>query len=714
MNNEAKDMKGKSIVKASVLAAAGIGILAISPAAAAISQERRAEAARQAMAIVSKMTPEERLHQLMMDAVAVERLGIPAYHWWNEALHGVARNGLATVFPQSMGMAASFDSELQEKVGEIVSTEARAKYNVFSAKGDRRIYRGLTFWSPNVNMFRDPRWGRGQETYGEDPHLAGVMGGAYVRGLQGDDEKYLKIAACAKHFAVHSGPEGLRHGFDAKVSARDMAEYYFPAFRHLVCEEGVESVMGAYSAINGTPCCANRWLLEDVLRGEWGFRGHVVSDVGAVTDIFLGHKKVGSAAAAAKAAIAAGLDLCSESTYLALTNDVASGAVSGEVLAKPLVNLYTTRALLGQFDPAGSTPWDTLGAKDVATPENRKVALKMAEESLVLVHNDGVLPLDRDKISCVGVAGPRAQDEVALLGNYCGFPADPTTVLSGMLRVAGPGVRVTAGGEIWGFDVLVLCLGITADDEGEEGGSVNNAGGDRSSYGLPESQLKLLRGFRESNPGKKIVSVVFGCSPFDLAPVVKFSDAVIVAWYPGECGGEAIARTVFGLNNPSGRLPITYPKSYDDLPDFVDYGLAGRTYRYARKSPLYPFGYGLSYTSFTYANAKAESAGSDGSVRVAVDVSNTGSRAGDEVVQAYVRAPSDAGDRRLHHLEGFARVSLAPGERKTVSIVLPKSAFAVYGEDGKPSIPAGESTVFLGGGQPGFASAVSQCPVILF
>ena len=633
-----------------------------------------------------KMTPEERLGQLMMNSPEIKRLGVPQYHWWNEALHGIARAGLATVFPQSMGAAASFDPKLMRKV--------------------RRIYRGLTVWSPNVNMFRDPRWGRGQETYGEDPYLSGVMGSAYTRGLQGDDPKYLKLSACAKHFAVHSGPENLRHGFSANVSPRDLNEYYLPAFEMLVRQAKVDSVMGAYSAINGVPCCMNKWLLTDLLRGEWGFKGHVVSDVGAVRDIYQGHKVVKDAASASRATIAAGLDLCSETTYSALKDEVASGALKSELLVEPLCHLYTTRALLGQFDPKGSTPWDNLGAESIATEEHRKIALKMAEESIVLVHNNGALPLDTSKIISVGVGGPRAQDEVALLGNYCGYTDRPSTVLAGVLSVAGPGLRVAADPETGYSDVLVVCLGITANDEGEEGCSVNNAGADRFQYGIPDAQLKYLEQQRKkhSHRNERIITVVFGCSPFDLEPVVKLSDAVLVVWYPGERGGEAIARTLFGMNNPAGRLPITYPKSYDDLPDFKDYSLAGRTYRYATKEPLYPFGYGLSYTTFSYSNARVES--KDGNV-VSVDVTNAGKLAGDEVVQAYVRAPAAAGDRRLHHLEGFERVTLEPGETKTVSIELPKSAFFVYGEDGKPFVPAGESTVFLGGGQPGFAETVS-------
>ena len=399
--------------------------------------------------------------------------------------------------------------------------------------------------------------------------------------------------------------------------------------------------------------------------------------------------------------MAAGLDLCSEGTYASLTNDVASGKVSAEALAAPLVHLYTTRALLGQFDKKGSTPWDMLGANDVATPEHRALALRMAEESLVLVHNNGALPLDTKTVSCIGVAGPRAMDEVALLGNYCGYSQGPSSVLAGFARAAGPGLRVTGWPELGDSDVLVICLGITANDEGEEGTVDNGAHGDRAQYGLPESQIKELRGYRSAYSNKKLVAVVFGCSPFDLKPVAELADAVIVAWYPGECGGEAIARTVLGLNNPSGRLPITYPKSYDDLPDFKDYALAGRTYRYAEKEPLYPFGYGLSYTTFEYSRPKADQLG------VEVDVTNTGSLAGDEVVQVYVRAPQCAGDRRRHHLEGFSRVSLAPGETRRVRIAFKPSAFCVYGEDGRQFLPTEESTVFVGGGQPGFAKTVS-------
>ena len=683
----------------------GVAVAACLSVGATPDEARRAECAKRAAELVAQLTAEERVGQLMMDSPAVDRLGIPKYHWWNEALHGDARAGLATVFPQSIGMAATFDEPLMRRMGDIVSTEARAKYNLFSAKGMRDIYFGLTFWSPNVNMFRDPRWGRGQETFGEDPFLSGRMGGAYVLGLQGDDPRYLKVAACAKHFAVHSGPEALRHGFDAKVSPRDMAEYYLPAFKALAMDAKVEAFMGAYSAINGTPCCADKWLLTDLLRGEWGFSGHVVSDVGAVSDIHRGHHFKPDPVAACKAAIAAGLDLCSEGTYACLRGALKDGRVTADELVQPLVRLYATRALLGQFDPKGATPWDALGTKDVATDANRAVALEAAEKSLVLVSNNGVLPLDVSRQSCIAVVGPRACDEIALVGNYCGFSDAPVTCMSGFLREVGPGVKVETGSEAfsWGTDFVVACLGLTAEDEGEEGCSVNNKGGDRTGYGLPPAQIELLKRLRKRF--KRVVTVIFGGSPVDLKPVCELSDAVMLAWYPGEQGGRAVARAVLGKVNPSGRLPITYPVSYDDLPDFKDYALAGRTYRYATKKPAYPFGYGLSYTVFAYANVnvKVDGEGEGRRAAVSVDVKNTGRLAGDEVVQLYVRAPADAGDRRHHHLEGFARVKLAPGETKTVTLPVRREQFAVYGEDGRATVPAGASKVFVGGGQPGFA-----------
>ena len=677
-------------------------------AAAMPGPERREACASRVGLFVGQMTGEERVGQLMMDSPPLPMLAIEGYHWWNEALHGVARAGLATVFPQAIGLAATFDPKLEKRIGDVVSTEARAKYNLFFAKGQRGIYQGLTLWSPNVNMFRDPRWGRGQETFGEDPYLTGTMGTAYVMGLQGDDPKFLKTAACAKHFAVHSGPEKLRHGFDAKVSKRDLAEYYLPAFRQLVVKGRVEAVMSAYSALNGVPCTANKWLLTDLLRGEWGFQGHVVSDVGAVRDIVTGHKFAKDPVEACKAAMAAGLDLCSEGTYACLREALSDGRLAAGQLVLPLTRLYTTRALLGMFDRPGATPWYGLGAKDIASDAHRKLALEAAEKSIVLVSNNGILPLDPETLPCLGVAGPLMQDEVALLGNYCGLSDAPVTCMSGLVREAGPSVRVATAGEIAPKAPVIACIGLTADDEGEEGCADRNAGGDRTAYALPKAQLDLLK--RHKDAGRPVVAVVFAGSPVDLAPIVKLCDAVLLAWYPGEQGGLAVARTVFGRSNPSGRLPVTFPASYESLPPFEDYGLAGRTYLYANAKPAYPFGYGLSYSTFAYEDLQVRKTGEgeDAPVEVEVSVRNAKGPAGDEVVQVYVKSPEGGGDRRVCHLEGFARVSLEPGESKRVRFRLEPTQFRPFGEDGRQYLPKGDFTVSVGGGQPGFADCVSD------
>lgn len=647
--------------------------------------------------LVARMTLEECVSQLMMDSPAIPRLGVPKYHWWNEALHGCARAGLATVFPQTIGLAATFDEGLLRRVGETTSTEVRAKRNEFAKLGERGIYQGLTVWSPNVNMFRDPRWGRGQETYGEDPYLASLLGGAFVRGLQGDDGKWLKTAACAKHYAVHSGPERARHGFDAKVSPRDLAEYYLPAFESLVRDAKVEAVMSAYNRVNGTPCTASRLLLTDVLRGKWGFAGHVVSDVGAVEDVLTGHKFAKNRLETAKATIDAGLDLCSSTLYKCLYDAVKKGAVDRKTLEKPLINLFATRFRLGEFEPAGGTPWDSLGAKDVDTPQARALALEAAEKSLVLVKNDGLLPLDRGKCRYIGVTGERAMDEAALYGNYNGYSSRPSTVASGIAAEAGPAWRMTTQELNWA-DVVVACIGFTALDEGEEG-----AGGDRRAYSIPKRQLNQLDGFRRGR--KKVVAVVFGGSPVNLDEIAARCNAVVLAWYPGEEGGRAVARAILGKTNFSGRLPVTYPKSYADLPAFEDYSLPGRTYLYAKVKPAYPFGYGLSYTTFAYSAATARMDG--GRAVAAAKVRNTGKRAGDEVVQLYVQSPAGSGDRRVHHLAGVRRVTLAPGEEKEVVFSLGARELAVYGENGEPSVAKGEYTLHIGGGQPGFAGTVS-------
>ena len=684
-------MIGKAIV------AAGAALV-LSAAVAAESPEARARA------LVAQMTPEEKASQLIREAAAIPRLGVPAYNWWNEALHGVARSGLATVFPQSIGLAATFDDALMEEIGHVIGVEARAKCNLYRRKGVEGRYVGLTLWSPNVNMFRDPRWGRGQETFGEDPHLSGKMGAAFVRGVQGNHPDFHLASACAKHFAVHSGPEAGRRGFNAEVSERALREYYLPAFRTLVDEGRVSCVMTAYNAVNGTPATANRHLLADILRGEWGYGGFVVSDVGAVDGIVNGHHFTATAAEGVAAAVAAGLDIGGDRNLEAVREAVLSGRIDRGRLDECLVRTFAERFRLGLAGTDDPTPWSSLGAADVASEAHRAKALEAAEKSLVLVSNrNACLPLDVNEVKRLGVGGPRAFDEIALYANYNGFSDRPSTVFSGIVGEGGPSLLV-ADHEFSSADarseVIVACIGLNTKSEGEEGTYGGNGAGDRTTIALPPEQLKELAYFRKNT--KKLIAVVFGGSPLDLKPVVDICDAVLVAWYPGEAGGRAIARTIFGRANPSGRLPVTFPKSVDDLPDIRSYALKGRTYLYAEKEPLFPFGYGLSYSTFAYSDLKAARR-PDGAVSVSVRVANTSRTDGAEVVQLYVRAPEGSGDDRRHHLEAFRRVPLKSGASTTVEFVLPRTSFMVFGEDGKPFAPAGAPSIFVGGGQPGFS-----------
>ena len=715
-----------------VLMAAGAAVLAAGVWAAP-DAARRAEAEAEAKAVLEKLTPDEKVQMLMMDNPEIKRIGIPRFHWWSEALHGYARSGLATVFPQAIGRAATFDTELEHRIADAISTEARAKVNLYRAQGERGGNHCLSLWSPNINMDRDPRWGRGQETFGEDPYLTSRMGVAFVKGLQGDDPKYFKAIACAKHYAVHSGPEKKRHEFNVNLDDRDLYEYYLPAFKALVKEAKVESVMGAYSAVNGEPCCANKRLLTDILRGEWGFRGTVVSDVGAVNDIHAHHKFRKNAVEGDLACIEAGLDLCSEGTYHQLRDPVKEGKIDPAIFDKPLMHILTTRALLGDLNPNAKTPWDNLGAKDVANAKHRAIALECAEKSIVLLKNNGVLPLDASKMKRLDVAG-RSKDENILMGNYYGEPADAVTILKGFLRELGPGIVIDSWRD---SDPMIRVIGLCPVDEGEEH--------DRKDIGMWPQQLKDLREERKRRPAQKVIAVVPGGSAMDLREVCEICDAVLVCWYPGEQGGIAVARTVLGKNNPSGKLPVTFYRNPDKMPDFEDYTLPGRTYLYTDQNILYPFGHGLSYTTFGIGDMRfdvdknavppAGAAVQDADFSIfhddvkatadngakpaaaaakAVDpalplltvsavVTNTGAVAGDEVVQLYVRSPEGSGDRRLHHLEGFQRVSLKPGESKKVAFKLTAGQLAQFGKDGRQTLAKGVYRVFVGGGQPGWA-----------
>ena len=811
--------------------------------------------------LVARMTIDEKIAQLMNDAPAIPRLGVPAYEWWNECLHGVARAGAATVFPQAIGMAASFDTALMREVATAISDEARAKHHEFARRGERKRYQGLTFWSPNINIFRDPRWGRGQETYGEDPYLTARMGIEFVKGLQGDDPKYLKLVATAKHFAVHSGPEADRHHFDARPSERDLHETYLPAFRALVRDAGVESVMGAYNRVNGESASASQRLLQDVLRRDWGFGGYVVSDCGAIQDIYMHHKIVETPEAAAALGVTKGCDLECGNVYGSLSGALAQDLVSGQDIDVALTRLMLARMRLGMFDPPERVPYARIPYSVNQSPAHDALSRRMAQASIVLLKNDGLLPLSRDT-GTIAVIGPTADDVMTLLGNYYGTPAAPVTILEGIRQGAGPATKVihargadlvtgredpravpiiepahlrpegnsseqglkgeyfrgrecegapvltrvdpriafrwdrgaptddmVAHGELppdgglddddycvrWtgqllppasgryelvvtgddGFrltvdgrtvveewtttsrararsgaveleagraydlrleyfesirdaevrlgwrlpgtkppleealeaaraaDVVVFAGGLTGDVEGEEMDVKlpGFAGGDRTDIALPESQQQLLRAVHAT--GKPVVLVLTTGSAIAVDWARQHVPAIVVAWYPGQRGGNAVADVLFGDVNPSGRLPVTFYRSVAQLPAFENYDMRGRTYRYFEGEPLYAFGHGLSYTEFEYTDlalSRTEVAAGD-VLEVSATVANRGSRDGHEVVQLYVRARAPEVPMPIRDLRGFERVALKAGERKRVTFRLrPAEAFARYDE----------------------------------
>ena len=670
------------------------------------------EVLSRAKALVAQMTLEEKASQLRYEAPAIPRLGIPEYNWWNEALHGVARAGTATMFPQAIGLAAMWDAPFVREIAEIIGTEGRAKYNAQSAHGDRDIYKGLTFWSPNVNIFRDPRWGRGHETWGEDPYLTSEMGCAFVRGLQGDGE-YLRAAACAKHFAVHSGPENLRHEFDARVSPKDLNETYLYAFRRLVTEAGVESVMGAYNRVNGEPSCGSKLLLEDKLRGEWGFRGHVVSDCWAVQDFHANHKVTKTPQESAALAIRRGCDLNCGVTFSYALAAVEEGLLSEEDVTRACERLMATRIRLGLFD--GDCPWNRVPYSVVDCDEHAGAALRAAEESFVLLKNDGVLPLDPAKLSTVAVIGPNAENPGALRGNYYGTSSRMVTFLQGLRRALEGKARIlySEGSHLWktnvegcvnkeegdriaeavicaeAADVVILCLGLDETLEGEEGDTSNDyASGDKPDLELPAIQKKLLRAVLDT--GKPVVTVVAAGS----ALRVEDGNAVLWTWYPGQAGGTALARILFGEISPSGKLPVTMYRSAEELPEFTNYDMAGHTYRYFEGEALYPFGYGLSYTRFVWSGARWEDGG------IAVEVKNEGPAAADAVTEVYVKKGDSPFDTKNPSLCGFARTHLEPGETKTVRAAVTEAAFCVYHAEGERVPAKGEFTFFTGGSQP--------------
>ncbi|WP_022768007.1 glycoside hydrolase family 3 C-terminal domain-containing protein [Butyrivibrio sp. NC2007] len=685
----------------------------------------REEARNRAKELVAKMTVEEKASQLRYDSPAIDRLGVPAYNWWNEALHGVARAGTATMFPQAIALAAAFDEDLMKQVGEVIAEEGRAKYNEQAKRGDRDIYKGLTFWSPNVNIFRDPRWGRGHETYGEDPFLTGTLAVPFIKGIQGDGE-YMKAAACAKHFAVHSGPEGERHFFDAKASKKDLEETYLPAFEACVKEGNVEAVMGAYNRTNGEPCCANKPLMVDLLRGKWGFKGHFVSDCWAIRDFHENHKVTATAEESVKLALEMGCDVNCGCTYQKMMNAYRAGLITEEQITESAVRLFTTRFLLGMFD---KTEYDNIPFTVVECDEHQKVASRAAAESIVLLKNDGLLPLDKTKLKTIGVVGPNADSRIALQGNYHGTSSRFVTVLEGIEDKVEGSARVlySEGCDLWKpnlsnlsdqdypdrlsevqtiadySDVMVVVVGLDENLEGEEGDAGNQfASGDKVNLELPIPQRQLLNSVLAC--GKPTIVINMSGSSINLGVAQDKAAAVIQAWYPGAKGGRDVADILFGDVSPSGKLPVTFYKSADDLPDFKDYSMKNRTYRYFEGTPLYPFGYGLTYGKCSVKDVDVELVKDDkgefAGAKVTATVVNEGKRDTDEVVQIYIKDTGFELAIPNPSLCGFKRVHLAAGEEKKVVVDINRKAFTSVDEEGVRDLFSKNFTIYAGTSQP--------------
>ncbi|MCR4749445.1 MAG: glycoside hydrolase family 3 C-terminal domain-containing protein [Lachnospiraceae bacterium] len=696
----------------------------------------REKARELATALVDKMTLEEMASQLRFDAPAIDRLGVAEYNWWSEGLHGVARAGSATVFPQAIGMAASWDDELIEKEAEVISTEARAKYNAYTSEGDRDIYKGLTLWSPNVNIFRDPRWGRGHETLGEDPYLTSRLGVAFVKGLQGNGE-VRKIGACAKHFAVHSGPEAIRHSFDARSDMKDMWETYLPAFETLVVEGDVESVMGAYNRTNGEPCCGHSYLMEDVLRKLWKFEGHFVSDCWAIRDFHENHKVTSSPEESAALALKKGCDLNCGCTYRSILEAYDKGLIDKEDIRTAAIRLFTTRYLLGEFE---ENEYDKIPYEAVECKEHLAIARKAAEKTIVMLKNDNCLPLNKEALKTIAVIGPNADSRKALMGNYHGTASRYTTVLEGIQDYVGDDVRVlySLGSHLFldkeeplakendriaeaivvakHSDVVVLCLGLDETLEGEEGDTGNSyASGDKKDLMLPPCQQRLLEAVLKV--GKPVIVCMMAGSSIDMSVATDKAAAILQCWYPGAQGGKTVADILFGEVSPSGKLPLTFyhNEDLDKMPAFEDYAMKGRTYRYFKDEPLYPFGFGLTYADVKIKNAsinidlsklatEVSSATANADARTAyevfmknsvtakVELTNSSSKDTDEVIQVYVKTDSrfepDNGK-----LAAYKRVHVAAGQTITVDIDIPVMAWTVVDDNGKRFIDGNKAVV---------------------
>ncbi len=697
-----------SVVAVLLLAA---GVVPAARAQAPAYQNQNLPFAERVNDLVGRMTLEEKVSQMKDVAAPIPRLGVPEYNWWNEALHGVARSGLGTVFPQAIGFAATWDDSLVYRMATVISDEARAKYQEYLRNDSHKRYQGLTIWSPNINIFRDPRWGRGQETYGEDPYLTGRLAVHFIHGLQGNDPRYLKTVATVKHFAVHSGPELDRHQFDAVVSERDLRETYLPQFEMGIREGGAYSLMCAYNRVGGKAACANDVLEKDILRGEWRFPGYIVSDCGAIDDVYLHHRLVGAAQEAAAIAVKTGTDLECGRVYSNLVEAVKRGLITEAQLDTSVKRLFLARFKLGMFDSPDRVRWQRIPFSVLDQPAHRALARQVARESMVLLKNQGgALPL-RKNLGTIAVIGPNANDPEMLLGNYNGIPKDPITPLRGVREAVGARTRVlyargsdlapgtpplNAGAPTTAdaleaeavqaaqqADAVVLMLGLTARLEGEEMPVEvpGFKGGDRTSIDLPAPQQRLLE--RIVAVGKPTVLVLLNGSALAVNWAQDHVPAILEAWYPGQAGGAAIADVLFGDYNPGGRLPVTFYRDTRDLPAFDDYRMADRTYRFFKGTPLYPFGHGLSYTNFRYARLRTSGAArriSD-TLLVRVNVTNIGVRAGDEVVQLYVQHVASGVARPVRELKAYKRVTLKAGQTRTVALPLAAKSLAYWNAD---------------------------------
>lgn len=682
-------------------------------------EERAAE-------LVSKMTLEEKVLQLLHDAPEIERLGVPSYNWWCEASHGVARAGVATMFPQAVGLGATFDTELLHEIADIISTEGRAKFHEFQRQGDHDIYKGLTFWAPNINIFRDPRWGRGQETFGEDPYLTAQLGLSFIRGLQGDHAVYWKATACVKHFAVHSGPEKDRHSFDAVVNEQDLAETYLPAFRECIIDGKVAGVMGAYNRTNGEPCCGSERLLVDILRGRWGFDGYVTSDCWAIQDFNEHHKVTSCIKESVALALKKGCDLNCGCAYSHLLRACMEGLVDEKDIDQAAIRLFTIRMRLGLFDDPQNVPYTATPYEMNDCPAHTEKALLTAQSSIVLLKNqEKILPLDPTALRSIAVIGPNADSRAALEGNYCGTASEYITVLEGIREAVGPQTRVfyaqgchlykdrqnglgrpddrmaEAVSAAQHADLVVLCLGLDAGIEGEQGDVSNEySSGDRNDIGLLPKQQKLLEAVCAQ--GKPVVLVLMAGSAISVPYADEHAKAILHAWYPGSQGGRAVASILFGAWNPSARMPVTACEKNEDLPPFEDYAMDNRTYRFMKTRALYPFGFGLSYTTFGYRAlcVSGDEVRTGDTLKVSVCVKNTGDVAGHEVAQLYMKHL--AADVRVPQwkLAGFKKVFLNPGEEKAVTFTVTPRQLAVVTDEGQHVIQPGALRFYAGGSQP--------------